>query len=105
MFSNQHSPTGRGPNQGSSFYSSVSGLATTLAIAAAILAAPPLYGLTAEPLHAHLSNAYDEGWADLLTPLMGLVEAAVIFFSARALFSIAAIWITLAVISRGFAVA
>lgn len=94
-----------GNGQAGSFYSSIRGLATSLAIAAAILATPPLYSLTVGPLYTHLENAYGPDWASLLTPLFGLVEAAIVFFSARALFSICAVWITLALISRGLVVA
>lgn len=99
----QHSSPGGG--RGSSFYSSISGLATSLAIAAMLLATPPLYEMTSGPLHAYLATTYGRDLAGLLVLAFGLVEAAVVFFSARALFSIAAVWITLALISRGLVVA
>src|SRR5690554_6770642 len=95
--------TARG--NGGSFYSSISGLATTLAIIAAILATPPLYNLTAEPLDAYLSRNWGEDLASLLVPACGVLEACAIFYSSRALFSMAAVWITLSLLSRGFALA
>lgn len=95
--------TARG--SGGSFYSSISGLATTLALFAAILATPPLFNVTADPLHAYLTRNWGEDLASLLVPACGVLEACTIFFSSRALFSMAAVWITLALLSRGFALA
>lgn len=92
-------------NNGGSFYHSLHGLATTVALAAAVLATPELFRLTADPLYAFFSRSWGEDLAAVLIWVFALLEGLAIFYGARAFLSIAAVTITLALLSRGLVLA
>lgn len=73
------------------FLSSIEGLANTLAVVAAFLGAPPIYGRTVEWISAFTTRHYGAEFADLISLAWFVIVVCLVFFTARASISTALI--------------
>lgn len=84
------------------FMSSIIGLANTLAVVAAILGTPPLYGHTIGLLQGYITKTYGAGLEDLTSICWFFACACLVFFTSRASISTALVMGGLAIAARMF---
>jgi hypothetical protein len=95
-------PTMESAGKGSAITKGISAIGTALGIGAAILLTPILFEWTRQPLLNHLLETWNAGLANLLTWVMGGVEAFIIYGGTKLFFTLLTIWTTAALAARRF---
>lgn len=84
------------------FTSSVTGLANVAAFAAAFLATPAIYGLSADWIGDFTAKNYGPEWSDITDPIWFVTVALTTFFVARASISTVLVMGGFAIAARFF---
>jgi hypothetical protein len=91
-----------GAGKGSTINTGVSGLGTAIGIGASILAIGPVFEHTRLAVFLYLFKTFGRGLSIFLTYAFGAVEAVIIYYIVKLLFTSFAIWSFAALAARRF---